>query len=80
MYNERTKLKIEAQIEEMGFRSFDWGDGVVRVSAEEGDSAADYWGEFRGNCPWINPKLEALAEKYDCFWEWMNPGAIALYE
>jgi len=53
---------------------------VARVSAEHGDSAADYYGEFRGGYPWINPKLEDLAKKYDLHWEWEHPGAIGLYE
>lgn len=54
-------------------------DGVLIVSAEDGPNAADYYGEYRGGCPWINPKLEAWAEKHGCFWEWRDPGSIALY-
>ena len=66
----------------MGFKAFHHADeyDIVQVSAEYGDDAADYYGEFRGGYPWINPKLEAFAEKHGCFWEWQNPGAIALYE
>lgn len=54
-------------------------DGVVHVSAEHGDGAADYYGEFRGGYPWINPAIEAAAVAAGFFIEWVNPGAIAFY-
>lgn len=77
----KTKAKIERLIAKAGFKTFDWNDGVIRVSGEEGDGAADYYGEFSGTgYPTIHPRLEEIAEDNDCFWEWMNPGAIALYE
>lgn len=74
--------KIHTLIRDMGFEVVRKGERgpIAIVSAENGDNAADYYGEFRGGYPWINPQLEELAEKYDCFWEWENPGAIALYE
>lgn len=77
----RTRNKILAEITKMGFHAFHHeGEGdIVKVSAEHGDGAADYWGEFRGGYPWINPKLEELADKHKAFWEWENPGCIALY-
>lgn len=77
--NANTEL-MEA-IRKLGFHPFDNNDygALVCVSAEYGDDAADYYGEFRGGYPWINPKLEELAENLQCYWEWMNPGAIALY-
>ena len=77
----RTRAKIISEIKKMGFYAFhheEEGD-IVKVSAEHGDDAADYYGEYRGGYSWINPKLEALATKYDAFWEWQNPGCIALY-
>ena len=52
--------------------------GQLKISAEEGDAAADYYGEYRGNDPWINPTLEDWAEERGCYWEWDHPGAIAL--
>ncbi len=75
-----TELLIP-HIAELGFKPFyHKGEGdIVMVSAENGDDAADYYGEFRGGYPWINPKLEELATKLHCFWEWQNPGCIALY-
>lgn len=53
-------------------------DGLLHVSAEEGDDAADYYGEFRGGYPWINPTLENFAKENGCYWEWDNPGCIVL--
>ena len=53
---------------------------LAMVSAEHGDGAADYYGEFfGGGYPYIDPALEKFAEKHDAFWEWVNPGQIALY-
>ena len=53
---------------------------ICTVSAEHGDMAADYWGEHPQTDPmWINPKLESLADAFECFWEWESPGAINLY-
>ena len=66
-----------AQIEKLGFHTFEQ-DGKLFVSAEHGDGAADYYGDFRGGCAWINPKLEKLAEKWGLYWEWQNPGCIYL--
>lgn len=68
-------------INEMGFHaSVGIENGaVVDVSAEHGDDAADYYGEFRGNYPWINPKLERFATNHGLEIEWVNPGHIAFY-
>lgn len=38
--------------------------------------AIDYYGEFRGNIPWIAPELEAWAKSQGGYWEWENPEAI----
>jgi hypothetical protein len=54
-------------------------DNFVQVSAEDGKPFADYYGEFRGGYPWIHPELEAVAKKFGLYWEWQNPGAIAVY-
>ena len=77
--------QLEAKIKAMGFYPFvreSWygGEGEnLYVSAEHGDDAADYWGEFHGGYPWINPKLEKLCKPGE-FWEWENPGCIYLSE
>lgn len=55
-------------------------DGVIYVSAESGDNAADYYGEFRGGDPWINPLLIQWAHSNHGVWEWINPGQIAFYQ
>lgn len=71
----------EKRLTKMGYHPFtdkNYG-AIICVSAEHNDLAADYYGEFRGGYPWINPQLEKFAEKNDCYWEWLNPGAIALY-
>lgn len=57
------------------------GDEGIMVSAEEGDGAADYYGvEGLTDCPYIDPVLEAFAERHNCYWEWQNPGVIVLAE
>ena len=57
-------------------------DGI-RVSAEdvtlEGQPVADYYGEFRGGYPWIDPKLEAYAEQNGLTLDWENPGCVEVY-
>lgn len=55
-------------------------DGRIVLSAEDETSFyfADYYGEFRGGYPWVNPKLESWAKERGCFWEWINPGALTL--
>lgn len=51
---------------------------ILYVSAEDGNYFADYYGEFRGGYPWIDPRLEAFAKRNGGYWEWENPGAIVL--
>lgn len=53
-------------------------DGRLLVSGEDGQPWADYYGEYRGGYPWINPVLEQWAKRHGCYWEWENPGAIML--
>lgn len=83
------------QIEALGFHPVDndWSEGsIVCVSAEHGDNAADYYGEGLlllseeigkplpgAGDPWINPQLEAWAEKNGLYWEWVNAGGIAAH-
>jgi hypothetical protein len=61
-------------------RENDWGRKQVMLSAEESESYlfADYYGEFRGGYPWIHPALEAWAKDRGFYWEWVNPGVVAL--
>jgi len=30
-------------------------------------------------CPWIDEKLEAIADKYGCVIEWYDPGSLRVY-
>jgi len=53
-------------------------DGKLLISGEDGKGFVDYYGEYRGGYPWIDPKLEEIAEKHGFYWEWENPGAICL--
>jgi len=56
------------------------------ISGEEVDSYEwiNYYGEFEGygdcdGCPWVNEKLEAIADKYGCIIEWYDPGSARVY-
>ncbi len=51
-------------------------NGNLYISAENGDDAADYYGEFRGGDPYINPLLEDFAAKNGGYFEWENPACI----
>jgi hypothetical protein len=53
-------------------------DGNICLTAENGSGLIDYYGEFRGGYPWIDPRLEEYAEKNGYYWEWVNPGYIML--
>jgi hypothetical protein len=55
-------------------------DGHLFISTENGDFAADYYGEYRGGYPWINEALEAWAKKRGGHWEWENPAAIVFIQ
>ena len=82
MFRRFDRNKIIEDITKMGFHAFhhEGEYDIVSVSAEDGRGAANYYGDFTDGIPWFNPKLEAYAEKMNCFWEWVNPGCIALYE
>ena len=54
-------------------------DGVLQLSAEEGDGLLDYYGEFQGGYPYIHPELEAWAAAEGCFFEWDNPGSVTMH-
>jgi hypothetical protein len=54
-------------------------DGNIIVSGEDGLNWCDYYGEFSGGYPFIDPVLEKFAADHGMFWEWENPGCIALF-
>lgn len=57
-------------------------DGRFCLSAEDGKCFADYYMEFnlhaRSSTPGVDPDLCEIANRYGCFWEWLNPGAAVL--
>jgi len=50
------------------------GEQHVTVSGEDGGVWCDYWAAM-----WIDPQLQALAERNRMFWEWENAACIGLY-
>tara|TARA_R110002020_G_scaffold473174_1_gene702071 strand:- start:721 stop:1032 length:312 start_codon:yes stop_codon:yes gene_type:complete len=50
------------------------------IDGEHGDNLIDYYGEYRGGYPYIDPALEALATKLGGYWEWRNSGSIVFCE
>lgn len=52
-------------------------DGDLLISGEYGDGVMDYYGEYRGDGPYIHPELVEWAVKNDGYWEWVHPGAIS---
>lgn len=53
-------------------------DGFLYISTEHDDNAGDYYGESRGGCSWVNPKLEDWAARHGTYWEWLDCGTIVL--
>lgn len=39
----------------------------------------DYYGEYKGGYPWLNPRLETYIRENDLWFEWENAGAIVIY-
>lgn len=54
-------------------------NGVLMVTSDDGRGIIDYYGEYRGGYPYIDPQLEAFAKANGCFWEWNNPSSISLH-
>lgn len=44
------------------------------------DSCIDYYGDFRGGCPWIHPLIETEAKNRGLFLEWIDPASVGIYE
>jgi len=54
-------------------------DGLLNLSAEDGEYFADYNGDIDGSgFPYIDPRVEEIAERFGLYWDWVNPGAIVL--
>jgi hypothetical protein len=75
--------KAMNELKKMGVPVFERSDiEYFGISAEEEDSYKwlDYWGEYRGNCVWVNEEIENVLDKYDLFAEWENPGYMVVYD
>ncbi len=63
-------------------------DGVLVISSpghtvldNSSEEELSEMGEFCGNpCPYIDPRIEAIAKQHGCHWEWKHWGEIALVE
>ena len=59
------------------------GNEVAMVTSEtptsEGISAIDYYGEYRGNYPWVDSRIDAFCEKHNLYYEWENCAIIGFY-
>jgi len=53
---------------------------VIDLEDGNGFYFADYYGEFRGELPWICEALEQFAKEHKGYWEWNNPGSICFVE
>jgi hypothetical protein len=54
-------------------------ENCLYLSAEDGEYFADYYGEMDDSGhPYIDPRLEAIADKFDAYWDWVNPGVAVL--
>lgn len=56
--------------------------GMLHISGEDGYMFIDYYGEFRGGYPWIDPRIEEVAKAHvdGGYWDWDNPGSIVLVD
>jgi len=53
----------------------EWGF-LVSVETSNGYLLADYYGEFRGGFPWVNPKFEEAVVAAGGFIEWQDAGTL----
>ena len=54
-------------------------EGQIKLSSEEGDEFSDYYGEFYEPL-YVDARLEAIADKYNSYWEWENAGTLVLVQ
>jgi len=54
-------------------------EGQIKLSSEEGDEFSDYYGEFYEPM-YVDARLEAIADKYNSYWDWENAGTLVLVE
>jgi len=56
-----------------------WLGNAAEGGTIDGLAAADYYGEYRGGYPWVNPKLEEVLGKSGYFIEWYDPGSLTAW-
>ena len=60
------------------------GEKDVIVTSEspaaDGMQVVDYYGEYRGNYPWIDPRLEKWLDENNLYAEWENAACVVIYE
>ena len=54
-------------------------EGQIKLSSEEGDEFSDYYGEFYEPM-YVDARLEAIADKYNSYWDWENAGTLVLFQ
>ena len=47
--------------------------------AADGMKVVDYYGEFRGHYPWVDPRLEKFLNKNGLYYEWENAACVGIY-
>ncbi len=53
--------------------------GGTLIISSPGHTVVDWHGEYCGNgCPYIDPRIEAIAKQHGCHWEWEHWSEIAL--
>ena len=57
---------------------FEREDGQFLISDERGGPIVIDYYDYLGDTGGIHPDLIKAVEKYGCYWEWENPGAICL--
>lgn len=59
------------------------GKDVIVTSespAADGMQVVDYYGEYRGNYPWIDPRLEKWLDENNLYAEWENAAGVVIYK
>lgn len=57
--------------------SFDADDELLIIDGCD-SRYADYYGEFRGDYPWVHPELEKWAQERDLIIDWYDPGTLCV--
>lgn len=58
---------------------FPLDDAAIVVGNDDGVEWFDYYGECKGETPWIHPVLERWAKEHRYLIEWRDPGSLILF-